>query len=114
MWQRGFGSPTDRPQTSTAYRERARRRPFTALCESFRKTRYGFPSAQAEDKSSRRLLQDMDSFQFVEINGMKIAEPNTAFSLLWEALSGQKCAPRQALTQLESHFQTPDPARKTT
>lgn len=59
--------------------------------------------------------QDIDSFQFVEINGMKIAEPNTAFSLLWEAVSGgQKAAPRVALTQLEGHFGTPSPARKTT
>lgn len=56
----------------------------------------------------------MDKFQFVEINGMKISEPNTAFSLLWQALSGQKSAPRQALTQLEAHFQTPDFNRKTT
>jgi origin recognition complex subunit 1 len=56
----------------------------------------------------------MDPFQFVEINGMKISEPNTSFSLLWEALSGQKAPARQALSHLENHFQTPDPSRKTT
>lgn len=55
----------------------------------------------------------MESFQFVEINGMKISEPNTAFTVLWEAISGQKSPPRQALTHLENHFQTPDPTRKT-
>ncbi|SGY83361.1 BQ5605_C009g05632 [Microbotryum silenes-dioicae] len=58
--------------------------------------------------------EDMDAFQFVEINGMKIAEPTTAFSLLWEAISGQKSSSKQALVSLENHFQTPDPARKTT
>ncbi|KAI5477041.1 origin recognition complex subunit 1 [Pseudohyphozyma bogoriensis] len=58
--------------------------------------------------------EDMDPFQFVEINGMKISEPNTAFTILWEALSGQKSPPRQALAHLEEHFQTPDPTRKTT
>lgn len=64
--------------------------------------------------SSCSSSQDMDHFQFVEINGMKISEPNTAFSVLWESLSGNKLAPKQALTQLENHFQTPDPTRKTT
>jgi len=59
-------------------------------------------------------LKDMEPFQFVEINGMKIAEPNTSFTILWEALSGEKAAPRSALAQLESHFQTPEPSRKTT
>ena len=56
----------------------------------------------------------MDDFQFVEINGMKISEPNQAFTLLWEAISGVKSSPRAALASLEEHFQTPDPTRKTT
>ena len=60
-------------------------------------------------------LKDIDSFEFVEINGMKIPEPNQAFSLLWEALSGgSKVAPRLALSQLENHFATPQIGRKTT
>ena len=63
---------------------------------------------------SKPRTQEMDAFQFVEINGMKISEPNHAFTLLWESLSGDKCAPRQALASLEEHFQTPDPTRKTT
>ncbi|SCV74696.1 BQ2448_7725 [Microbotryum intermedium] len=58
--------------------------------------------------------KDMNAFQFVEINGMKIAEPTTAFSILWEAISGQKRSSKQALVSLENHFQTPDPGRKTT
>ncbi|KAK4700787.1 origin recognition complex subunit 1, partial [Phenoliferia sp. Uapishka_3] len=64
----------------------------------------------------RELQEDLDTrgFGFVEINGMKISEPNTAFTLLWESLSGTKAPPRQALAHLEEHFQTPDPTRKTT
>lgn len=59
--------------------------------------------------------QNTDSFEFVEINGMKIPEPNQAFSLLWEALSGgSKVPPRMALNQLETHFATPQIGRKTT
>lgn len=57
----------------------------------------------------------MESFEFLEINGMKIAEPNQAFSQLWEFLSeGKKATPRLALTQLENHFQQPDMNRHTT
>lgn len=57
----------------------------------------------------------MEEFEFLEINGMKITEPNQAFSQLWEFLSGgKKAAPRLALNQLENHFQTPDMRRRTT
>lgn len=60
--------------------------------------------------------QDMDPFTFVEINGMKIADPSAAFSLLWETLSGtgDKLPPKQALAALEAHFREPTPGRKTT
>ncbi|BGP22671.1 origin recognition complex subunit 1 [Rhodotorula toruloides] len=65
--------------------------------------------------------EDMDAFSFVEINGMKISEPMTAFSHLWAALappdpqqSGRKVSPKAALAALENHFANPDPARKTT
>ncbi|GAA5889888.1 hypothetical protein JCM16303_001490 [Sporobolomyces ruberrimus] len=68
---------------------------------------------------------DMDSFTFVEINGMKISEPNAAFSHLWNALNASsskstagtkptKISPKAALAALEGWFANPDPARKTT
>ncbi|GAA5951775.1 hypothetical protein JCM3765_003115 [Sporobolomyces pararoseus] len=69
---------------------------------------------------------DMDSFTFVEINGMKISEPNAAFSHLWNALNvpsthstvtttkNSKISPKAALSALEGWFANPDPARKTT
>lgn len=68
----------------------------------------------------------MDSFTFVEINGMKISEPNAAFSHLWNALNvpsthstttttkSNKISPKAALSALEGWFANPDPARKTT
>ncbi|GAA5933067.1 origin recognition complex subunit 1 [Sporobolomyces koalae] len=62
---------------------------------------------------------DMDPFTFVEINGMKISEPNAAFSHLWNALNNKngittKISPKAALAALEGWFANPDPARKTT
>ncbi|GAA6012094.1 hypothetical protein JCM11491_001748 [Sporobolomyces phaffii] len=72
---------------------------------------------------------DMDTFTFVEINGMKISEPNAAFSHLWNALNttassmarmatttnkSAKISPKAALAALEGWFANPDPARKTT
>jgi len=62
----------------------------------------------------------MDPFTFVEINGMKISEPNTAFCHLWNALNTSdkskpaKISPKAALSALEGWFANPDPARKTT
>ncbi|KAK4048492.1 Origin recognition complex, subunit 1 [Microbotryomycetes sp. JL221] len=65
---------------------------------------------------------DIPAFEFVEINGMKISEPQTAYSILWEAVSSnrgsgtmsRKVTSKQALTSLETWFQTPSPNRKTT
>ncbi|ORY37703.1 P-loop containing nucleoside triphosphate hydrolase protein, partial [Leucosporidium creatinivorum] len=66
----------------------------------------------------RELQKDPDipPFQFLEINGMKIAEPSTAFSILWEAVSGGKKAasPRVALGELERWFAEPRVGRGTT
>jgi hypothetical protein len=36
----------------------------------------------------RPFLQETSPFTYVEINGLKIPEPSTAYSLLWEAVSG--------------------------
>jgi len=58
-------------------------------------------------------LQELSAFKFIEINGMKLTEPNQAFPMLWEFISGEKATARHALTLLESHFQTPSPGRET-
>ncbi len=53
----------------------------------------------------------LDDFIFVEINGMKITDPHQAYSLLWEALKGQRVSPTQALDLLEREFSNPSPRR---
>lgn len=54
---------------------------------------------------------ELDDFIFVEINGMKITEPHQSYSLLWEALKGQRVSPAQALDLLEREFSHPSPRR---
>lgn len=54
---------------------------------------------------------ELDDFIFVEINGMKITDPHQSYSLLWEALKGQRVSPSQALDLLEREFSNPSPRR---
>ncbi|RYP38954.1 hypothetical protein DL767_002393 [Monosporascus sp. MG133] len=54
---------------------------------------------------------ELDDFIFVEINGMKITDPHQSYSLLWEALKGQRVSPNQALDLLEREFNHPSPRR---
>lgn len=54
---------------------------------------------------------ELDSFQFVEINGMKITDPTQSYSLLWEALKGERVSPIHALDLLEREFTHPSPRR---
>ncbi|KAG0138536.1 P-loop containing nucleoside triphosphate hydrolase protein [Tuber indicum] len=56
-------------------------------------------------------LEELDDFTFVEINGMKVTDPHQAYSLLWEAIKGDRVSPSQALGLLESEFSTPSPRR---
>lgn len=54
---------------------------------------------------------ELDDFIFVEINGMKITDPHQSYTLLWEALKGQRASPAQALDMLEREFSNPSPRR---
>ncbi|KAI0124628.1 P-loop containing nucleoside triphosphate hydrolase protein [Xylariales sp. AK1849] len=54
---------------------------------------------------------ELDDFIFVEINGMKITDPHQSYSLLWEALRGQRVSSSQALDLLEREFNNPSPRR---
>ncbi|KAI5864978.1 P-loop containing nucleoside triphosphate hydrolase protein [Durotheca rogersii] len=54
---------------------------------------------------------ELDDFIFVEINGMKITDPHQSYTLLWEALKGQRVSPSQALELLEREFNNPSPRR---
>lgn len=55
--------------------------------------------------------EEMDDFSFVEINGMKVTDPHQSYSLLWEALKGDRVSPSHALELLEREFSTPSPRR---
>ena len=55
--------------------------------------------------------EELDDFLFVEINGMKVTDPTQSYSLLWEALTGQRVAASQALTLLNQEFSRPSPRR---
>jgi len=55
--------------------------------------------------------EELDDFIFVEINGMKVTDPHQAYSLLWEALKGDRVSPSHALGLLEREFDHPSPRR---
>ncbi|KAI5819687.1 P-loop containing nucleoside triphosphate hydrolase protein [Pyronema omphalodes] len=55
--------------------------------------------------------EELDDFIFVEINGMKVTDPHQSYSLLWEAIKGERVSSSQALGLLEHEFSTPSPRR---
>ncbi|KAI9804265.1 MAG: Origin recognition complex, subunit 1 [Piccolia ochrophora] len=55
--------------------------------------------------------EELDDFIFVEINGMKVTDPHQSYSLLWEALRGERVSPSHALDLLEREFAHPSPRR---
>ncbi|KAF2667570.1 P-loop containing nucleoside triphosphate hydrolase protein [Microthyrium microscopicum] len=57
------------------------------------------------------IAEELDDFIFVEINGMKVTDPHQSYSLLWEALRGDRVSPSHALDLLEREFSTPSPRR---
>ncbi|KAI9104993.1 P-loop containing nucleoside triphosphate hydrolase protein [Phlyctochytrium arcticum] len=48
--------------------------------------------------------EELINFHFVEINGMKLTDPQQAYSVLWESLTGQRIASQQAGGLLEKRF----------
>lgn len=57
------------------------------------------------------MAEELDDFIFVEINGMKVTDPHQSYSLLWEALRGDRVSPWTALDLLEREFSAPSPRR---
>lgn len=57
------------------------------------------------------LADELEDFIFVEINGMKVTDPHQSYSLLWEALRGDRVSPSHALDLLQREFTTPSPRR---
>ena len=54
---------------------------------------------------------ELDDFVFVEINGMKVTDPHQAYTMLWEALKGDRVSPSHALDLLEQEFSNASPRR---
>ncbi|ORX83257.1 P-loop containing nucleoside triphosphate hydrolase protein [Basidiobolus meristosporus CBS 931.73] len=50
---------------------------------------------------------DLEPFQFIEMNGMKLTEPSHAYSALWEAFTEEKVTPKHAADLLEHMFSSP-------
>lgn len=59
----------------------------------------------------RREVGELADFDYVEINGMKLANPHTAYELLWETISGELVSAASAKMLLEHEFKSPSPDR---
>ncbi|XP_062479238.1 origin recognition complex subunit 1 [Pezoporus occidentalis] len=57
---------------------------------------------------------ELPSFHFLEINGMKLTDPHQAYVQILELLTGQKVTATHAAVLLGKLFNTPGPKRKTT
>ena len=51
-------------------------------------------------------MGDLPAFDFIEINGMRLTEPNQAYAQLWKALTGAKVTTEHAKNLLEKRFTT--------
>ncbi|KAM4640660.1 origin recognition complex subunit 1 [Discoglossus pictus] len=58
--------------------------------------------------------EELPSFQYIEINGMKLTDPHQAFVQILKLLTGQKATADHAATLLEKRFSTPASKRETT
>jgi hypothetical protein len=52
-------------------------------------------------------LQTLADFQFIELNGMTIADPQRAYVILWWHLTGQRTSAKTARTRLTDYFTGP-------
>lgn len=48
---------------------------------------------------------ELQSFSYIEINGMRLQTPAHAYSVLWRGLRGEQLSPKAALPKLEAHFE---------
>ncbi|CAI9571948.1 unnamed protein product, partial [Staurois parvus] len=57
---------------------------------------------------------ELSSFQYIEINGMKLTDPHQAYVQILKLLTGQKATADHAAALLEKRFSTPASKRETT
>lgn len=63
---------------------------------------------------SNKLQYDNDGnklFNYLEINGMKLAQPQSSYELLWKKISGKKSSAKNALLHLQEYFELDDNER---
>ena len=65
----------------------------------------------AKSLSFTLIFQELDDFHFLEINGLKVLDPNQAYAMLWEALTGERVTPLHAASLLDNHFKKAGPGR---
>ncbi|XP_074077540.1 origin recognition complex subunit 1 [Macrotis lagotis] len=58
--------------------------------------------------------EELPSFHYVEVNGMKLTEPHQAYVQILQKLTGQKATTSHAVKLLQRQFSQPAPALKTT
>ncbi|KAG8535537.1 hypothetical protein GDO81_028324 [Engystomops pustulosus] len=58
--------------------------------------------------------EDLPSFHFIEVNGMKLTDPHQAFVQILKLLTGQKATADHAAALLERRFSTAASNRETT
>jgi origin recognition complex subunit 1 len=51
--------------------------------------------------------EELEPFEFVEINGMRLSEPQQAYTALWEGLTGERVSPSHAEELLSDRFNNP-------
>ena len=49
-------------------------------------------------------MQTLSDFQFIELNGMTIADPQRAYVILWWHLMGQRASAKAARLRLTDYF----------
>ncbi|KAJ8277895.1 hypothetical protein GJAV_G00081370 [Gymnothorax javanicus] len=59
-------------------------------------------------------LDEIPSFHFIEINGMKMTDPHQAYVQILQKLTEQKATPDHAATLLEKRFSNPAPTKEAT
>ena len=57
---------------------------------------------QAEDRSSGK---PTPTFEFIEINCLRISSPSEAYTVLWRGLSGEYIGPQIAYARLKAYFE---------
>ncbi|XP_027693935.1 origin recognition complex subunit 1 isoform X2 [Vombatus ursinus] len=58
--------------------------------------------------------EELPSFQYVEVNGMKLTEPHQAYVQILQKLTGQKATASHAAELLQRYFSQPAPGQETT